>query len=65
MTSMSKGADPRVFGPEYPPVADPQSRRAAPESVTRDEQASAAWLYRALAEEERLRMIAEARRFSH
>ncbi|WP_326612034.1 hypothetical protein OG949_23835 [Streptomyces scopuliridis] len=55
---MPKPADPIVFGPEYTPVADPQSRRAAPASVTCDETASALWLHRAEGEDERLRQIA-------
>ncbi|EKX61171.1 hypothetical protein STRIP9103_03663 [Streptomyces ipomoeae 91-03] len=54
---MDKPADPIVFGPEYAPVGDPHSYRAAPVSVTCDEQASALWLYRAEAEQERRRAI--------
>ncbi|MFF1438581.1 hypothetical protein [Streptomyces sp. NPDC058295] len=63
MISMNKPADPTVFGPEYPPVADPHSYRAAPASITCDEQASTLWLYRAEAEQERRREVeAGARR---
>ncbi|MEU5975214.1 hypothetical protein [Streptomyces sp. NPDC047315] len=59
---MDKPADPAVFGPEYTPVADPHSYRAAPPSVTCDEQKSALWSYRADAEQERLRAVETAAR---
>ncbi|MFD9487735.1 hypothetical protein ACFWBX_27945 [Streptomyces sp. NPDC059991] len=57
---MDKVADPIVFGPEYTPVADPQSWRAAPASIIRDEMACESWICRANGEAERLRAIATA-----
>lgn len=58
--TMDKPADPIVFGPEYPPVADPLSRYTAPASVTCNEWQSVLWRGRAEYEEDCLRQVAEA-----